>query len=189
FHRLAAALVATWQPDVTRRNVESDVQGDHFAAKRETALETAFASAVEHSERADRLLLVVDQFEELFTMTPEADRVPFFEALLAAAAASPVTLVLTLRADFYGQAIGLSRSLSGGIERGLVTLGPMPPEELRRAIEEPARRVGLAFEPGLVDTILRDVAKQPGSLPLLEYALTELWNKRSGGWVRHDAYR
>lgn len=188
FHRLAAALVATWQPNVSLRNKEGDDLGDHFAAKKEIALETAFTSALEHSERADRLLLVADQCEELFTMTPEADRIPFVEALLAAAAASPVTLVLTLRADFYSQAIGLSRSLSDGIGRGLVNLGAMEPEELRRAIEEPARCVGLAFEPGLVKTILDDVAKRPGSLPLLEYALTELWNRKSGGKLRHDAY-
>src|SRR5262249_24241221 len=139
------------------------------------ALETAFATALEHSERADSLLVVVDQFEELFTLTSEAARKPFVEALIAAAGVAPLTILLTLRADFFGQAIGLSRSLCDAIGRGAVFLGRMTGDELRRAVEEPGRCVGVGFAQGLVNVILREVEKQPGNLPLLEFALTELW--------------
>jgi hypothetical protein len=96
--------------------------------------------------------------------------------------------VLTLRADFYGQAIGLSRSLSDSIQKGLVNLGPMTRDELRQAIEEPARRVGLSFEPGLVARLLDDVKGQPGNLPLLEFALKELWQRRQGGTITNEQY-
>ena len=190
FHRLAAALVALWVPDhdEATRIEQGTKLGDLFEQAQEVALEAAILRAKERSERADRLLLVVDQFEELFTMAQEAARAPFVGALLAAAAVSPVTVVLTLRADFYGQAIGLSRTLSDAIEHGLVNIGPMRSDELRCAIEEPARRVGLTFEPGLVDRILRDVEHQPGNLPLLEHALTELWVGRAEGHLRHDTY-
>ena len=84
-------------------------------------------------------------------------------------------MILVLRADFYGAAIGLSRGLSDGIQEGLINVGPMTREELRLTIEKPAAAAQLQFEPGLVDRILDHVEKQPGTLPLLEFALTELF--------------
>jgi len=60
---------------------------------------------------------------------------------------------------------------------------------LRQAIEEPARHLGLEFESGLVETILEDVANQPGTLPLLEHALLELWERRRGNMLTLEAYR
>jgi hypothetical protein len=65
----------------------------------------------------------------------------------------------------------------------------MDADMLRQAIEEPVRRVGLSFEPGLVDKILNDVANQPGALPLLEHALLELWKRRQGRTLTLDGYR
>jgi tetratricopeptide (TPR) repeat protein len=99
-----------------------------------------------------------------------------------------MTLLLTLRGDFYGRAIAADRELSDALGAGQVNLGPMKQEELRAAIVEPAKRVGLSFETGLVDRILEDVGEEPGNLPLLEYALTELWNRRSGNKLTFDAY-
>ena len=150
------------------------------------------APSIKHLEKSkgtDRLLIVVDQFEELFTLTPEAERRDFIDALFEAAASTKLTVLITLRADFYGQAISLSRVLSDSIQRGLVNLGPMTEAELRLAIENPARAVGLSFQDGLVNRILAQVVDQPGNLPLLEFALTELWDDGSSRLLtnaRHD---
>jgi hypothetical protein len=139
--------------------------------------------------RVDRLLVVVDQFEELVTLTPKDDRLPFLSRLLAATEAeSKITVLLTLRADYYGLAIGLDPGLSDGIQRGLVNVSAMRRDELRQVIEGPARRVGLEFEPGLVDRLLDDVGDEPGNLPLLEFALTELWEGREGRRLTKAAY-
>ena len=91
---------------------------------------------------------------------------------------SGARVVMTLRGDFYGYATTVNRALSDVIAQTVVNVGPMTPEELQSAIEQPAVRCRLRFEAGLVWRILREVDSQPGSLALLEFALTELWNKR-----------
>jgi KaiC/GvpD/RAD55 family RecA-like ATPase len=189
FHRLAAKLIPLLEPALseTDRLTEAQKLGDRLAAG-EVLLEDVVERVLEKSNGTDRLLLVADQFEELFTLTPEADRRPLVEALLQALKRVPLTLVLTLRADFYGHAIALSRDLSDRMERGVVNLGPMTRQELEKVIVEPARRVGLKFEPGLVERILDDVGEEPGNLPLLEFALTELWARRQAGRLTHAAY-
>lgn len=189
FHSLAAALVATWdvELDLTERLLKAERLGNSLAGG-EVRLEAAIQLALEASEGTDRLLVVVDQFEELFTLTEEKDRKPFVEALLSTSALAPVTIALTLRADFYSQAIGLHRELSDRIQQGLVNLGPMTRDELCRAIEKPAYSVGLKFDPGLVERILDNVEDQPGNLPLLEFALTELWGKKQGRDLTHNQY-
>jgi hypothetical protein len=78
--------------------------------------------------------------------------------------------------------------LSDRLQDGVVNIGPMEVEELQRAIVEPAKKVGLRFEEGLDERILDEVRKQPGSLPLLEFLLTELWEKRRAGMLLHEAY-
>lgn len=152
FHSLAACLVPFWETEMseTQRLIEAEELGKRLADGT-VAVEAALDQALRKSSGTDRLLLVMDQFEELFTLTLEAERRGFVEALLRATADKPVTLVLTLRADFYGQAICLSRALSDGIQQGIVNLGPMTRDELRRAIENPAGVVKLDFEPGLAD--------------------------------------
>lgn len=130
-----------------------------------------------------RLLLVIDQFEELFTLcSDEFEREAFVDNLLTAVApgAEPVlTVLITLRADFYehcAQFDGLRESIAAHQEY----IGPMQAQELRRAIEGPASGGGWEFEPGLVDLIVRDVGDEPGALPLLSHALLETWKRRSG---------
>ncbi len=85
------------------------------------------------------------------------------------------------------KAIGL-RNLSDAMEGSIVNVGEMAKEELKRAVAEPARRIGLCFETGLVERILDRVEQQPGSLPLLEYALTELWRRRQASELKHASY-
>ncbi|NOX63632.1 MAG: hypothetical protein GXP42_17040 [Chloroflexi bacterium] len=139
------------------------------------------------------LLVIVDQFEELYTLCQDmALRRRFLDALLTLAdESSPfmgkcVTL-FSLRAAFMGEALSY-RPLADAIQQGALVLGPMNREELRQVIEEPARARGARFEPGLVERLLDDVGDQPGHLPLLEFALTLLWEQRRDGLLTHAAY-
>jgi hypothetical protein len=136
----------------------------------------------------ERLLLVVDQWEELYTQAKSIDdRQRFLALILQATADGSVTVVLSLRGDLYGRALE-DRAFADRLQDAVVNLGPMRREELERAITEPAAQVGLGFEDGLVDRILEEVGSEPGNLPLLEFLLTELWAKRERGLLTHGAY-
>ena len=189
FHNLAAALIPILEAKAgeTQRLVEAGKLGKSLASG-QVALEAALDSALKKSTSTDRLLIIADQFEEIFTETPETEREPFIKSLLKAAELPRANIVLTLRADFYSQTISISRDLSDRIEDGQINLGPMTNEELHRAIENPANSVGLEFEPGLVTRILDHVREQPGNLPLLEFALTELCEQRQGRLLTHKKY-
>ena len=88
-------------------------------------------------------------------------------------------MLLTLRADFYAR-LAAYDGLRTAVAEHQVYIGPMSPEELRRAIEAPAEAGGWEFSPGLVDLILHDVGEEPGALPLLSHALLETWRRRRG---------
>ncbi|MBN1140042.1 MAG: SUMF1/EgtB/PvdO family nonheme iron enzyme [Anaerolineae bacterium] len=135
------------------------------------------------------LVLVADPFEELYTeCQDESSRQAFVAALLACAQEKGMAAILTLRADFYGRVLA-DRSLGQAVDAGLVNVLPMDEDELRAAIEQPARRTGRTFEPGLVERILDDVVGEPGHLPLLEYALKELWARQTpAGVLTHAGY-
>jgi WD40 repeat protein/basic membrane lipoprotein Med (substrate-binding protein (PBP1-ABC) superfamily) len=139
---------------------------------------------------ATHLMLVIDQFEELFSLCrSEAERVSFISNLLSAAAepTGQTIIVITLRADFYAHCssyLELRQALAGEQEY----IGAMTGEELRRAIEEPAHRGRWEFEPGLVDLLLHDVGHEPGALPLLSHALLETWQRRRGRTMTLSGY-
>ncbi|MEZ4767870.1 MAG: AAA family ATPase [Caldilineales bacterium] len=138
----------------------------------------------------DRRLLVIDQFEELFTLCRSAEeRRAFVDALMAAVSATPalLSLVIAVRADFYAQC-GQYPALRQALAVHQAFIGPMNAEELRRAIEAPAAYGGWEFEPGLVDLILRDTGEEPGALPLLSHALLETWLRRRGRVLTLQAY-
>jgi WD40 repeat protein/DNA-binding SARP family transcriptional activator len=134
-----------------------------------------------------RLLLLVDQFEELFTLCrDENERKAFIDNLITAVSSStagPTVVAITLRADFYAHCAQYE-ALWALLERQQAHVGQMAAEELRRAIEGPAHREGYDFEPGLVDLFLRDIGAteegqpEPGALPLLSHALLETWKRR-----------
>jgi ABC-type multidrug transport system fused ATPase/permease subunit len=137
-----------------------------------------------------RLVLLVDQFEEIFTLCePGAPRDRFIENLLNAATAvdGPVIVIVTLRSDFVGHCAA-HEHLAAVLSDHQQLVGPMRREELREAIEQPAFRSGCEFQPGLVEVLLDDVDAQPGALPLLQHALFELWGKRDGRRLTHEAY-
>jgi class 3 adenylate cyclase/WD40 repeat protein/tRNA A-37 threonylcarbamoyl transferase component Bud32/energy-coupling factor transporter ATP-binding protein EcfA2 len=130
-------------------------------------------------------LVVVDQFEETFTLCDDAARrQAFIDALLAVD--GPV--VIGLRADLYGQ-LGAYSELARAVANNQVLLGAMSDADLERAVREPARLAGLRLEPGLVELVLRDVAGEPGALPLLSHALRATWERRDGRTLTVEAYR
>ncbi|MCE3246297.1 MAG: transcriptional activator domain [Geminicoccaceae bacterium] len=138
----------------------------------------------------ERLILAVDQFEELFTACrDEGERAGFAEALVSIAddPDQRAGVVLAIRADFYGRCADY-RELSAQISANQVLVGPLTRDELRQAIELPAQRAGLRVEPALVSELIDDVADRPGGLPLLSTALLELWEARSGRTLRHASY-
>jgi hypothetical protein len=164
FRNLAEALALTADKalDPWQRRIKANERGAYLASGTLT-LADAVDITLAAAGGKTRFLLVVDQFEELFTLTRETERKLFVDALLASIETAPVTVLLTLRADFVQQVMTLSRALSDRLPQSLVTLGPLLGEEWRIVIEEPAKCVGLRFEPGLIERILKDVEAQPDS--------------------------
>ena len=130
-------------------------------------------------------LVVVDQFEELFTLCEDpARRQAVIESLLAAR--GPVAI--GVRADMYGR-LAEHPELARAVAENQVLLGAMSDAELERAVKEPAQLAGLRLEPGLVELALRDVAGEPGALPLLSHALRATWERRDGRTLTVEGYR
>jgi len=137
------------------------------------------------------LLLVVDQFEELFTLTPDEEtRRRFLEGLtrLVTESGSQARVVVTLRADFLDHPLRYPE-LGELVRAGMVAVTVPSDDDLTAAIEGPAARVGVRFEPGLVSEVIGDVRDQPGALPLLQYALTELFAARTSDVLTLEGYR
>jgi WD40 repeat protein len=172
-------------------------------ASGEVTLADVIAAALERQAGTDRLLLIVDQWEELYTQTKDlqiedgqnthsevkrpqikdgqisSERDDFVRVLLEGVRSEArLSVVLTLRGDFYGRALQ-DRALSDQLQDAIVNISPMARSELTRAIVEPAENVALSFENGLVEEILNDVGNEPGNLPLLEFLLKELWDQHS----------
>ncbi|MBE7469886.1 MAG: hypothetical protein DPW09_14045 [Anaerolineae bacterium] len=188
FHRLAALFTDLLTPDLAPVERLATVRrlGGQLA-RGETRLEQLIDPALDQMG-ADRLLLVVDQFEEVLALPRIPQRRSWVEALLAALAHPQLTILLSLRADFYSEALQLSPTLSRLLEGNVIHLQPPTPAELAQAMVKPARLVTLAFEPGLVERLNAELAESPHPLLLLQGALVELWRRHQGGLLRHAFY-
>jgi WD40 repeat protein/DNA-binding SARP family transcriptional activator len=166
--------------------------GEEPVAELERALRTAdIAEALASLEPGERIVLAVDQLEEVFTVCGDAEERAVFLDALVHAALDPdrrAAVVVALRADFYGrfsehprfgELLSANHSLVGPMERG----------DLVRAIELPAGRAELEIERPLVEALVGDVAHEPGGLPLLSTALLEQWRLRDGRVLRYESYR
>ena len=135
--------------------------------------------------------IVIDQLEELFTLTTdETERTDFLECIRVASVDpdSRVRVIATLRADFYDRPLvypRFGRLLASRTE----TVAPLQPDELEQAIRGPAERMGVRLEPGLVAEMIADAAHQPGALPLIQFTLTELFDRRAGAEMTLPTYR
>jgi len=164
-----------------KRKLEFSLQRD------DKALYKIIESFVQHNPGV-RLVLIADQFEELYTQTPEAQRQPFLDNLLTAIRlAGGFTVVLTLRADFYGYAL-YCRSFSDALQGAVRNLGPMSREELQSVIAQPAALMQVKLEEGLVNKLIDAAWGNSGHLPLLEFTLTQLWSQQLCGWLTNQAY-
>ena len=151
---------------------------------------------------AERPVVIVDQFEEAFTLcADEASRRTFVQILHAACSPAgpddpaPVAVVLGIRADFYERCLRY-RELADALQHRHMVLGPLSTAELREAVTGPAKAVGLELEPGLAELIVREVsadgphgAHDAGVLPLLSHALLATWQRRKAGRLTLAGYR
>jgi WD40 repeat protein/transcriptional regulator with XRE-family HTH domain len=180
---LSASLTAESNSVIATSTLIDDLARDprslHLYIKRQMSL-----------ENHRHLLLVIDQFEELFALCRSGDeRHSFINNLLTAAseADGPVVVIITLRADFYDRCADYPQ-LREALALNQEYIGAMSEDELRRAIEEPALHGRWGLEPGLLDLLLHDVEGEPGALPLLSHALLETWERRRGRSLTLSGY-
>jgi hypothetical protein len=188
-HNLALAVVAQETSQIDRAVALDQVK--QLLDKGAVGLERLVAAST-----AARVVLVVDQFEEVFTLCQDTqEREKFFACLLGSLEqmAQRLCVVIAIRADFVGRCLEKDYSgLAEHIERHLVSVRPMNREELATVICKPAALVGLEVEPALVEQMVADIIDEPGGLPLLEYTLTELWKeeqKRNSACLQLETYQ
>ena len=157
------------------------------------AQENGFQEVVEQILPDDnsQLVLIIDQFEELFTnTTDDAIRTRYLDNLVQCITDtdSRVRVIITLRADFYDKPLQY-RQFAEILRQRVETVLPLSPDEQKQVITQPAEQEGVYFESGLVELILSDIGEQPGTLPLLQYALTELFERRDMFTLTVATYR
>ncbi|WP_017715955.1 nSTAND1 domain-containing NTPase [Kamptonema formosum] len=190
FYGLASALVRLLKPELDEIQQPGRAAELFADMKRELTLAQVVASILQRNPDK-RLLLAIDQFEELYTLCQDTqDQQRFVDALLAAIQSAPrhLTLVLTLRADFLNYVLDYPAFGEALRQHAPQFLSAMNRDEMRAAIEEPAEKMQVGLEEGLTERILDDVQESPGNLPLLEFTLTQLWEKQRDGKLTHDAY-
>ncbi|MCP2355394.1 WD40 repeat protein [Nonomuraea thailandensis] len=144
------------------------------------------AGRIPTGEGGGGTLIVVDQFEEVFTLCQDQrEREQFIDLLLGARGRAGV--VIAVRADFYGRCAE-HRELTAALREANLLVGPMHQDELREAIVRPAAAEGVTVERALTVAIVADVAGEPGALPLMSHALREVWRRRTGKLLTLDAY-
>lgn len=150
---------------------------------------------LQKSDKNIKFLLVVDQFEELYTLCESTHEIEIFlQQLLDSAKSASLRcgvklhIVFTLRADFYGYVLAYRPFRDILQQYPPQLLSGMTREEMRQSIECPAIQFGIKLEEKLADRILDDVGEEPGNLPLMEFALTLLWSKQQQGLLTHVAY-
>ena len=144
-------------------------------------------AALPAAEPGTRLLLVVDQYEELYTMAGAEQRRQFEEALAGLQTQPDVYTILCARADFYANL--MSSALWPAISRHRMEITPLRGEELRQAIAQPARDVGVTIEPPLVERLLADAGSEPGVLPFVQETLVMLWARSERSSIGLEAYK
>ncbi|QDL15876.1 hypothetical protein DP113_17850 [Brasilonema octagenarum UFV-E1] len=145
-------------------------------------------SSIRERNSDKRFLLFADQFEELYTLCQKEEQERFTDTLLEAIHQKILTLVFTLRADFYGYVLSYRPFRDALQEFTPQLVSSMSRQELQAAIALPAQKLEVQFEAQLQERILDDVGLEPGNLPLLEFALTRLWSKQENRLLTHQAY-
>jgi energy-coupling factor transporter ATP-binding protein EcfA2 len=194
FLALTQALLPLYQPDLDETDRLLQRRKLSVALREGEIPLTDVFDAIHRNWPQRKVLLIADQFEELYTSDIDFGiQARFMDFLIeatrvSAAGTTPAfSLAVTLRADFLGLA-SQHRPFADAIDESVHILGPMKPDELRQAIVEPAGQRDVAFEEGLVETILADVGREPGNLPLLEFALTQMWGRQEDHYLTLASY-
>ncbi len=194
FHALALALVPLYTPNLNAtERIAQARQLANYLREGTISLADVFAQ-IHQNQQNFRVLLIADQFEELYTLCTDGKiRRSFLDVLLASFHLSTSqsqqnnVLIATMRADFLGNALSYPK-FGDLLQNSDIKIRSMNHEELEEVIIKPADKLGVSFEAGLVERILDDVKDEPGNLPLLEFALTQLWKRRTGKQLSHVAY-
>jgi WD40 repeat protein len=186
---LTAVIVRLREPE--KGKTEQDIEAGKLARglrSQQVAAHTVLSRILSENDNK-RLLLVVDQFEELYASCSDIqERQLFLNQLLEAAKlVENFTLLLTLRADFLGYAL-LDYRFANALQNADLKLAPMNQQELQQAIALPANKQGVRLEEGLAERILKAVVNSPGNLPLLEFTLTQLWAEQQNRQMTHATY-
>jgi WD40 repeat protein len=174
-----APLVGVPAPELARR---LDRQPDELGTVLDTAL---------RGRGGARVVMVVDQFEEIVTLCRDQEERERFAGALVDAVTDPdvpAVVVPVVRADYFG-GLAVHPELAQLFEQSQVLVGAMTNAELRRAITEPARRAGLGLEDALVEAVCADAGSEPGALPLVSTAMAETWVRRDGTTLALAGYR
>jgi basic membrane lipoprotein Med (substrate-binding protein (PBP1-ABC) superfamily)/DNA-binding SARP family transcriptional activator len=136
------------------------------------------------------LLIAIDQFEELFTLGDESTAASFLRSLTSGItdAGSRLSVVLALRADFYDRPL-LHGDFAVLLSSSVINVLPMAADELEAAVVGPARHVGIDVDPSLLAELVAESTNQVGGLPLMQYALTEIFDRRRGRALSLEEYR
>ncbi|MEO8694623.1 MAG: BTAD domain-containing putative transcriptional regulator [Acidimicrobiales bacterium] len=196
---LFAGLLPRLRTSGTR--IVTMVPTDRPCAQLQTALLSVAVEPVSHKlehavefvadESPNELVIVVDQFEEVWTLTNDVEERDRFVALLRRLAVDDsinVRLVFAIRADFFDRPLS-EPELGSIVAKNVFSIAPMTAAELSEAVRAPANAAGVTFEPGLDAEIVADVVNQTASLPLLQFALAELYAHRRGVVIPTAAYR
>jgi WD40 repeat protein/energy-coupling factor transporter ATP-binding protein EcfA2 len=138
------------------------------------------SALAENLPGSDRYLLVIDQFEEVFTQPSREEQTRFIN-LLTEAANMPhprIAVIITIRADFFDECL-LHSALNSLIQKQAIFMPPLKGADLEKAIIKPAQLQGYSLESGLLGEILKDAGQEQGILPLLQFTLWELWKERN----------
>ncbi|MEL4897140.1 WD40 repeat domain-containing protein, partial [Crocosphaera sp. Alani8] len=199
FHALCLALIPLYAPNLDE--TETIIQSRKLTKSlytEEISLTDIFLQ-IRNNHPNQRLLLFADQFEELYTLCNDSTIQNSFlnvlisnfsedknQGLSSISNLCPI-LVTTMRADFLGNALSYP-DFADLLRKNDTKIRSMNREELTEVIERPAHDLGVKFEPGLVERILNNIEFQPGNLPLLEFALTELWKRGNSKELTHKIY-
>ncbi len=171
---VAAGLIPRLRSDLQIRHVTPDTMG--------------LADLLVFGADGARQLIVIDQFEELFTGTDEGHQRRFLRELTRIVTTLGPSILVSLRADLYDRPLQFAAFARVFLD-GVVSILPMSAEELEEAIIRPAERAGVTIEPALLASLIADTVDQPGMLPLLQYTLTELFDHRGGQRLALTGYR
>ncbi|MFP4650991.1 MAG: WD40 repeat domain-containing protein [Phormidium sp.] len=193
FQSLSSALVPLYASEVDSTDLLT--QSNKLAkALQSGEISLSFVlDTIQKKHPQEQLLLIGDQFEEIYTLHQGTSICRQFldcilEYLEQRKNQSYVVLIIAMRADFLGDALSYSPFAKYLNNDAYVNLGSMSRENLKEVIEKPIQNSDVTFEVGLVERILDDIDDQPGNLPLLEFALTELWSQRNSATLSHNTY-